>query len=217
MIRVLICDDQAIVREGLDAMLQAVPTLKIVGLAKHGREALELVKTLQPNVVLMDLKMPRMDGVKATRLIREQYPAVAVLVLTTYATDDWLLDALRAGAAGYLLKDTGRDDLVRAIEGTARGETYLDPHVAGSILSKAIDPAKDAPLSKKKKSFDYDLTTQECKILTLIAQGKSNPEIGEQLYLSPGTVRNYVSRIFGKLHIGHRTQAAVIAVQMGLV
>lgn len=217
MIRVLICDDQAIVREGLEAMLQAVPTLKIVGLAKHGREALQMVPTLRPNVVLMDLKMPRMDGIKATRLIREQYPAVAILVLTTYASDDWLLDALRAGAAGYLLKDTGRDDLVRAIEGTARGETYLDPHVAGTVLAKAIRPANESSPSATQKHSDYGLTAQERKILTFIAQGKSNPQIGELLYLSPGTVRNYVSRIFGKLNVAHRTQAAVIAVHMGLV
>ena len=217
MIRVLICDDQAIVREGLEAMLQAVPTLKIVGLAKNGREALQMVEKLRVHVVLMDLKMPRMDGIKATRLIREQYPAVAVLVLTTYATDDWLLDALEAGAAGYLLKDTGRDDLVRAIEGTARGETYLDPHVAGTVLAKAIRPANESPPSATQTHSDYGLTAQERKILTLIAQGKSNPEIGKLLYLSSGTVRNYVSRIFGKLHVAHRTQAAVIAVHMGLV
>ncbi len=216
MIRVLICDDQAVVREGLAALLAGASTLHIVGLAQHGREALDMVPMLDPDVVLMDLHMPTFDGVKATRLIREQYPEVAVLVLTTYDSDDWLRDAIEAGAAGYLLKDTRRDELIKAIEGTAQGATHLDPQIAGQVMAWASEArgkrGKEAELSPE----DCDLTARECDILALIAQGKSNPEIGGILRLSAGTVRNYVSRIFVKLDISDRAQAAALAVRLGL-
>jgi DNA-binding NarL/FixJ family response regulator len=214
MIRILICDDQAVVRDGLEAMLQATPNLTVVATARHGREAVELAAVLKPDVVLMDLKMPKMDGVKATRLIREQQPAVAVLVLTTYATDEWVMEAIQAGASGYLLKDTRREALVKAIEGTVAGKTFLDPEIAGTILNQAtLDHNQTSIISPEK----YDLSARECTILTLIAAGKSNPEIGEALHLSAGTIRNYISRIFEKLGVSDRTQAAVWAVRLGLV
>lgn len=212
-ITVLICDDQAVVREGLAAILGTVPHLKVVGLASHGQEALELIASQQPQVVLMDLNMPVMNGVQATRRIRKQFPGVAVLVLTTYATDEWLFDAIRAGATGYLLKDTRRDDLVRAIEGTAQGKAHLDPDVAGKVMNQAAQRTN----TPEQPAGSMNLTSREEEVLRLLAQGLSNPEIATQLALAPGTVRNYVSEIFAKLGVSDRAQAAVMAVKLGLL
>lgn len=217
-ISVLICDDQAVVREGLAAILGTAPQLKVVGLACQGQEALELAARHQPQVVLMDLNMPVMNGVQATRLIHEQFPQMAVLVLTTYATDEWIFDAIRAGATGYLLKDTRRDDLVRAIEGTAQGKAHLDPEVAGKLMSHI---AQIPPQASMPPALALDLpeplTLREQDVLRLLAQGLSNPEIAQQLHLSPGTVRNYVSEIFTKLGVSDRAQAAIAAVKLGLL
>ena len=212
MIRLLICDDQAAVRNGLAAMLRNVSSLRVVGFARNGREAIEMVATVEPHVVLMDLKMPRLNGVKATALICQQYPAVRVLVLTTFATDDWIVDAIQAGASGYLLKDTSRDALVRAIEGTMEGYTYLDPQVAGTVMRQARQPKADT-----LDADAFGLTARERQILVLIANGGTNPEIGRKLHLSAGTIRNYTSRIFDKLDVSDRTQAAILAVRMGLL
>lgn len=214
-ITLLICDDQAVVREGLAAILGTVPHLKVVGLASHGQEALELIASQQPQVVLMDLNMPVMNGVQATRRIREQFPEVAVLVLTTYATDEWLFDAIRAGATGYLLKDTRRGDLVRAIEGTAQGKAHLDPDVAGKVMNQAAQRTNTAEQPAGSMNLPENLTGREEEVLRLLAQGLSNPEIATQLALAPGTVRNYVSEIFAKLGVSDRTQAAVMAVKLG--
>ena len=217
-ISVLICDDQAVVREGLAAILGTVSQLRVTGLASHGQEAIDLVAHTRPDVVLMDLNMPVMNGVQATRLIREQFPGVAVLVLTTYATDEWVFDAIRAGASGYLLKDTRRDDLVRAIEGTAQGKAHLDPEVAGKVMAHiAQNPVLDSSLAGLPLDLPEALTVREQEILRLLAQGLSNPEIAGQLHLSPGTVRNYVSEIFAKLGVSDRAQAAIAAVKLGLL
>ncbi|MCL4296784.1 MAG: response regulator transcription factor [Anaerolineae bacterium] len=215
-ISVLICDDQAVVREGLAAILGTVPHIRVAALASHGQEAVDMVAHTQPDVVLMDLNMPVMNGVQATRFIRQQFPGVNVLVLTTYATDEWVFDAIRAGASGYLLKDTRRDDLVRAIEGTAQGKAHLDPEVAGKIMTHI---AQTPTLSPTIPSLDLPeaLTLREQEVLRLLAQGLSNPEIAGQLHLSPGTVRNYVSEIFTKLGVSDRAQAAIAAVKLGLL
>ena len=142
MIRVLICDDQTVVREGLAAILSTDDEIKLVGLARNGEEALALAATDRPDVVLMDLNMPVMNGIQATQRLRLRHPAVRVLVLTTYADDAWVMDAIRAGAAGYLLKDTRRDDLVAAIKGTAEGKSFLDPTVAGKLMRQMVaEPA----------------------------------------------------------------------------
>lgn len=212
-ISVLICDDQAVVREGLAAILSTVSQIKVVGLAGHGQEALDMVTQQRPDVVLMDLNMPVMNGVQATRRIREQFPQVAVLVLTTHATDEWLFDAIRAGAAGYLLKDTRRDDLVRAIEGTARGQTHLDPAVAGKLMAHVAQEGATA----LPPDLPEPLTPREEEVLRLLAQGLSNPEIAERLNLSAGTVRNYVSEAFAKLGVSDRAQAAIMAVKLRLI
>jgi len=211
MIRVLICDDQAVVRDGLEAILSTDDEIEVVGVARHGEEALALAAERQPDVILMDLKMPVMNGVQATERLRARQPAIRVLILTTYADDAWVLDAVRAGASGYLLKDTRRDLLVAAIKGTAAGQTFLDPTIAGKVLAQAVAPAEPARPSAEA------LTERELGVLRLICRGYSNPEIAQQLHLAPGTVRNYVSAILQKVGAEDRTQAAVLAYQRGLV
>ena len=214
MIRVLICDDQTVVREGLAAILGTDPEIEVAGLASNGREALDLVQEAQPDVVLMDLKMPVMNGVQTTQHLRRAYPEVNVLVLTTYADDQWVLDAVRAGAAGYLLKDTRRDALIDAIKGTVEGRTYLDPAIAGKLTQHVASGV--APPRHAEPQLD-PFTEREQEVLDLLAQGHSNPEIADRLHLARGTVRNYVSVILQKLGVSDRTQAAVVAVQRGLL
>ena len=214
MIRVLICDDQTVVREGLAAILGTDPEIEVVGLASDGRQALLLVPEARPDVVLMDLKMPLMNGVQATQRLQAQYPSVRVLILTTYADEAWVLDAVRAGASGYLLKDTRRDELISAIKGTAQGRSYVDPSVAGKLMRQvASAPGAPAP----DTAWAEVLTERERQVLALLVQGHSNPEIARRLYLAAGTVRNYVSSILQKLGVPDRTQAAVVAIQRGLV
>ena len=212
MISVLICDDQRIVCEGLQTILSASPEIEVLGTAHDGSEALELLEHLQPDVVLMDLKMPIMNGIMATRKICQKYPQIHVLVLTTYDDDEWLFDAIRSGAAGYLLKDTPPDDLIAAILGTAAGQTFIDPNIAGKITASYRE---QTPVSTVPTNLQ--LSPRELDILTLLAQGLSNADIAQQLYLSDGTVRNYTSEIFKKMGVSDRTQAAVLALRYGLV
>jgi DNA-binding NarL/FixJ family response regulator len=198
----------------LAAILGTDPQIEVVGLAGNGQEVQHLVAETQPDLVLMDLKMPVMNGIQATYRLRRQHPNLPVLVLTTYADDEWVLDAVRAGAAGYLLKDTRRDELIAAIKGTAQGRTYLDPSVAATVMKQAAFGT--GPTSQKPPGVE-ELTDRERQILHLLAKGYSNPEIAERLHLAAGTVRNYVSAILQKLGVDDRTQAAVFAVQQGLV
>ena len=212
MIKVLICDDQVIVCEGLSRILENDDEIEVVGVAYDGAEALDMVAKKKPDLVLMDLKMPNMNGVVATRKIRETNPDVRVLVLTTYDDDEWVFDAIRGGASGYLLKDTPPHDLIDAIKGTVQGKTFVDPNIAGKVL---------ASVSKRNRvavpPSHYALSEREGEILKLLAQGLTNADIARQLYLTEGTVRNYTSEIFKKLGVSDRTQAAVTALRMGLV
>lgn len=212
MIRVLICDDQHVVCEGLRAILSTVPQIQVVGLAHDGAEAVELATTMRPDVVLMDLKMPIVNGVQATREILARLPGVRVLVLTTYDADEWVFDAIRAGASGYLLKDSPREALVAAVEGTAAGKTHVDPAVAGRLFAHVAQggPGPTSPLLES-------LTERERQILALLGRGLSNAGIAEHLHVAEGTVRNHVSAILGKLDVGDRTQAALLALRFGLV
>ena len=212
MIRVLICDDQDIVRQGLEVILSTASNIEVVGTAVDGAEALDLVPELRPDVVLMDLKMPGMNGIVATQRICDVFPDVKVLVLTTYDADEWVFDAIRSGASGYLLKDTPREELIQAIEGTASGKTHVDPDVAGKILAHA---ARTAPAPKTK--IVDELSEREVEVLKLLARGLTNADIAERLFLSEGTVRNYVSAILAKLDVTDRTQAAILALRYGLV
>ncbi len=212
MIKVLICDDQEIVCEGLQLILSSDAEIRVVGQAHNGLEALELMPTVQPNLVLMDLKMPVMNGILATRKIKEKYPEVRVLVLTTYDDDEWLFDAVRAGASGYLLKDRPRSELLKAIKGTVNGDSFVDPAVAGKLLGQI---AQNTP--PRQSPVEISLSERETEVLQLLAQGLANADIAQRLYLSEGTVRNYTSSIFAKLNVSDRTQAVVLALRYGLV
>jgi DNA-binding NarL/FixJ family response regulator len=213
MIRVLICDDQWIVCEGLEAILGGDPEIQVVGIAHDGAEALEQIPEARPDVVLMDLRMPGMNGIQATARIRERHPQVKVLVLTTYGTDEWVFDAIRSGAAGYLLKGTPRAMLLESVKGTAAGQTYVDPAVAGKLLGQIAQQTTPPP----NQAILDALSERELDVLRLLARGLSNSEIASRLYLSPGTVRNYVSSVLGKLQVADRTHAAVLALRYGLV
>jgi DNA-binding NarL/FixJ family response regulator len=209
--KVIICDDQAIVRDGLEMLLKLDPDIQVIGTAEDGSAAIELVAKNVPDLVLMDLKMPIVNGVEATRQIRSRNPEVKILVLTTYNDDEWVFDAIKAGASGYLLKDTPRDELIKAIRGTVTGKTYVDPSIAGKVLDQ-VSSRQSQPTTQ----ITSKLTDREIDILRLIAKGFSNTDISERLYLSEGTVRNHVSSILSKLGVSDRTQAAVIAIQHGL-
>ena len=212
MIRVLICDDQDVVREGLSAILGTAPGIEVVGMAEDGARAVELTEKHKPDIILMDLNMPGMNGIQATRMIRERFPSARILALTTYDADEWVFDAIRAGAAGYLLKDTPRAGLIKAVEGTVSGQTFVDPSVAGKLFAHVAGTTvvHDTTVAES-------LSPREREILRLLADGLPNTEIAKQLFLSEGTVRNYVSGIFTKLGVTDRTQAAVIALRHGLV
>jgi len=212
VIRVLICDDQAIACEGLQAILSTAPDIEVVGVAHDGAQAVDMIPETRPDLVLMDLKMPVMNGIQATRQIRERYPQVRVLVLTTYDDDEWVFDAIRGGAAGYLLKDTPREKLIEAIRDTVEGKVHVDPAVAGKLLAQIATQGAAPP----DTSIADGLSAREREVLGLVARGLANAEIASRLYLSEGTVRNYVSSILAKLNVADRTQAAVLALRYGL-
>src|SRR5512139_3558752 len=193
VIRLLICDDQDIVCEGLRAMLAPVLQIEVVGLAKNGLEAVEQTHKLQPDLVLMDLKMPRMNGIQATKAIREKFPQVRVLVLTTYDADEWVINAIRNGAAGYLLKDTPQEELVKAILNTVKGWNPIDPQVAGRLIDHVTNTSLSTLPDRKPSS---QRSEREPEVLQLLANGLGNSEIARRLFLSEGTVKNYVSVIF---------------------
>ena len=213
-IRLLICDDQAIVCEGLRAMLSPIPEIEIVGVAHNGVEAIDLTRRLHPDLILMDLKMPKMNGIQATKTLREQFPGIHVLVLTTYDADEWVINAIRSGAAGYLLKDTPQEELVKAIRNTVKGWNPIDPKVAGKILDQVTH--QSTPPQQDQKLISQ-LSEREREVLGLLASGFGNSEIAKALFLSEGTVKNYVSMIFSKLGVTDRTQAAILAIRAGLV
>ncbi len=213
-IRLLICDDQAIVCEGLRAILDGVPHIEVVGVANNGADALELTRTTQPDLVLMDLKMPRMNGIQATKAIRDQFPDARILVLTTYADEDWVIDAIRAGAAGYVLKDTPQEELLKAIRETMQGWSHIDPQVAAKLLKHVADQPDQVLENRKLIS---QLSERERDVLGLLASGLCNADIAQRLFLSEGTVKNYVSIIFSKLGVADRTQAALVAIRAGVV
>lgn len=210
-IRVLVCDDQAVVREGLELILNADPGIEVVGLAADGQQAIELAIARKPDVVLMDLKMPMINGIQATERIRRGLPKTRVLVLTTFGEDEWVFDAIRGGAAGYLLKGTPRQEIIAAVKGTYAGKSYIDPEVGGRLLQEVGRTPKTAT------TLHPDLSARELEILKLIAKGLNNAEISKQLHITPGTVRNYVSAVLSKLDVKDRTQAALAAVRHGLV
>lgn len=207
-VKVMIVDDHAIVREGLSMLLGEETGVEVVGEARDGSEALTRIGLLQPDVVLMDLVMPEMDGIAATAQIREQYPDCQVLVLTSFAEDQRVPDAIQAGAVGYLLKDVLKTDLLRAIHDAAKGEPTLHPEAQRRLMQQVVAPSTPNLLET--------LTDREMDVLQLIARGNSNKEIAAALHLTEGTVKGYVSTILGKLQVADRTQAALYAVKHGV-
>jgi DNA-binding NarL/FixJ family response regulator len=215
MTRIVIADDQALFREGLRTLLSTRPDMDVVGEASEGDEAVALVEKLRPDVVLMDLQMPRADGIQATARIRERWPEIPVLVLTTFDDDANLFGALRAGAAGYLLKDVSSETLISAIQAAARGESFLQSTVTGRVVGAfARLMESDGP---KADALVLPLSARERDILTLVGTGASNKEIANRLCLAEGTIKNHVTNILAKLDVRDRTQAAIRARQLGIV
>jgi NarL family two-component system response regulator LiaR len=208
-IQVFIADDHAIVRRGITAVLEIVPDIEVVGEAENGRDAVYLVAQLRPDVVLMDLVMPEMDGIEAIRRIKERQPEVCILVLTTFAGEEQVLPAIKAGALGYHLKDSRPEALVRAIRQVHRGEASLHPLIARKVLEELSRPSDRPPTPDP-------LTPREVEVLRLVAQGLENWEIAEKLVITEATVRTHVSNITGKLHVASRTQAALYALREGI-
>jgi NarL family two-component system response regulator LiaR len=219
-IRVLLVDDHVIVRDGIRALLATEPDIRVVGEAGDGQEAIAEAQRLQPDVLLMDLVMPGLDGLEAIRRIVAQQPQARILVLTSFATNDMVFPAIKAGAMGYLLKDCDAEELVQAIRQVYRGQSSLHPRIARLVLQEVAGgrPGPDAkpPGSARASSVVEPLTARELDVLKRVAQGKSNREIAEELVLAEGTVRTHVSNILSKLHLASRTQATLYALREGL-
>jgi len=214
IIRVLIADDHAIVRKGIRALLATEPDIEVAGEAENGQEAVAQAETLQPDVILMDLVMPEMDGIEAIRRITARQPSASILVLTSFAADDKVFPAIKAGALGYLLKDSGPEELVQAIRQVYQGESSLHPTIARKLLQELSRPPE--PSTAPDSDLVDPLTEREVEVLRLVAQGQSNREIADQLIISEATVRTHVSNILSKLHLASRTQAALYALREGL-
>ncbi len=209
-IRVLIVDDHTIVRKGIRALLAEIAGIEVVGEADNGQEAIAQAETLHPDVILMDLAMPKMDGIEATRQIKASQPESRILVMTSFAADDKVFPAIKAGALGYLLKESAPEDLVQAIRQIHRGESSLHPTIARKVLQEITHPSDRPPTPNP-------LTEREAEVLRLVAQGLSNQDIAKKLNISDPTVRTHVSNIMGKLHLATRIQAALYALREGLV
>lgn len=207
MIRLLIADDHGVVRQGLKMYLGIDPELTIIGEAQNGIEAVRMAQELRPDVVLMDLLMPVMDGIRATEAIRREFPDIEVVALTSVLEDSLIVEAVRAGAIGYMLKDTNAQDLIRSIKAAAAGQVQLSPQVAARLLQEVRTP----------ESTLEPLTPREQEVLRLIALGKSNKEISQALSIGDQTVKSHVSHILEKLRVPSRTQAALFAIRNGLV
>ena len=209
VIRVYLADDHPIVRRGIKQLLSTEAGIEVVGEGTNGREAVADVDGLKPDIVLMDLVMPVMDGIEATRQIKASNPSIQILVLTSFATDDKIFPAIKAGALGYLIKDTGPDELLQAIRQLHKGQPTLHPSIAQKLL-------KELSLASEPAQQPVPLTEREAEVLKLIAHGLSNQEIAETLVVSAATVYTHVSKILEKLHLASRTQAALYALREGL-
>lgn len=209
IIRILIVDDHAVVRKGIRALLATEPTLEVLDEAKDGIEAVAKFEKLKPDVLLLDLLMPNMSGIEVIRDLKGKYPEVKILVLTSFAADEQVFPAIKAGALGYLLKDTQPEDLINAIGQVFQGESFLSPAIARMVLEEVFKPG-EKPLSPDP------LTKREIEVLQVLAKGKSNREIGETLHITEATVRTHVSNILAKLHLASRTEAALYAIKEGV-
>ncbi len=216
MIKILICDDQSLFREALRTLLSSFDELNVIGEAANGEEALRQAVSLSPDVVLMDLRMPIMDGVEATRRISQLGKGIKVIVLTTFDDDETVFDGLRAGAVGYLLKDVSSEKLIEAIQAAYNGDYFLLPSITAKVVSEFSKISK--PIRKHKDEMIPDpLSPREIEILRVVATGASNKEIAEQLFISEGTVKNHLSSILGKLGVRDRMQAILKAKELGII
>ncbi|WP_420000569.1 response regulator [Streptomyces boninensis] len=214
--RVVVADDQTVVREGIVMLLGLLPGIEVVGAAGDGEEAVALVAEHAPDVVLMDLRMPRVDGVAATRRIRSEHPGTQVVVLTTYADDESLFPALEAGARGYLTKDAGAEEIVRAIDSVLSGEAGLSPKVQAMLLERVATPGPTPAAAVTSEPPD-GLTAREAEVLSLVAEGLSNTEIARRLHVSQATVKTHINNLFAKTGVRDRAQAVRYAYRRGLV
>ncbi len=214
-IRVLIADDHQVVREGLSAILKTKEDIEVIGEARDGVEAVEKAREFKPDVILMDISMPRMNGVEATRRIKLEHPQIGIVVLTMYEEEEYIFDLVKAGATGYMLKNSDSAQIIKAIRSTYQGESMLQPSVATKILSE-FSHLSQRPAPKPSRN-DQDLTDREIQVIKLIADGKTNKEIANVLAISEKTVKNHVRNIFQKLEVDDRTKAAIIAIKKGLI
>ncbi len=210
-IRVLLADDHNVLRQGMAQVLEAQPDITVVAQASNGKEAYRLAMQHQPDVILMDINMPEMDGVAAAQKITAELPQTGIIILTMYRRDDYVFEAIKAGASGYLLKEAELDELLDAIRAVAQGEAVIDPSIAGRVLAELRRPRR-TPVEAVPELADRDL-----EILQLVAQGLSNQEIADRLFLAEKTIRNRLSLIFKRLHLENRTQAALYALREGLI
>jgi DNA-binding NarL/FixJ family response regulator len=214
--RLIIADDHALLRSGIRSMLAGEPDLEVVGEAADGQEALQLCRLLRPDLVLMDVRMPKMDGLVATRAIKEELPRISVVMVTMQNDPDYLFEAVIAGAAGYVLKGATPDQLTEALRQVLNGEFLLDQRLTVDLLRSMADRGR-ANLPSRPEPLDEPLTARETEILQLLAQGRTNPQIAGEFVVSPGTVKNHVRHIIAKLGVSDRTQAAVRAIELGLL
>lgn len=201
--KVLIVDDNGLIRDSLKILLSLEPDIEVVGIASNGQQAFELCQKTRPDIVLMDIRMPIMDGVLGTKLIKEHFNDIKIIILTTFKDDEYIREAIKNGAEGYILKNQSSDSIVDSLRAVYKGNTVLDKEVADTLTSML----KDKP--EKKNKIDYELGNRELEILKLISEGLSNKEIGAKLYLSEGTVRNYITGLLDKLNLRDRTQLAI--------
>ncbi len=209
IIRVLLVDDHNVLRQGMAQVLETQPDMSVVAQARNGVEAIKQAQEQQPNVILMDINMPQMDGVEATRKITAVSPNTGIIILTMYRRDDYVFEAIKAGARGYLLKEVELDELLEGIRAVARGEAIIDPAIANRVLAAFRKP-------EPKQEQESSLTERDLDILRLLAKGSTNQEIADQLHIAEKTVRNRLTQIFRKLHLENRSQAIVYALQEGI-
>ncbi len=223
MARIAIVDDHALARQGLRDMLADEPDIEVVGEASNGREALDLCRRLRPDLILMDVRMPEMDGLAATRKVKQEYPGTSVLMMTMHENLDYLYEAIKAGAAGYVLKDATQHDVFSAVRRVLCGESPLDTELAARLLRKITSeggPPGSPPEPSRKgwqRTYMLPLTARELEVLQLMKLGQTNPQISKNLWISMGTVKNHVEHIIAKLGVSDRTQAVVCAMESGLL
>lgn len=214
-IKVMITDDQRLMREGLKTILDLEEDLTVVGLAENGKDALNKIADVQPDIILMDIRMPVMDGVECTGIIKKQYPGVKVIILTTFDDDEFIIEALKNGAVGYILKDLSSEKLVGAIRDVYEGNSIMQPEIAAKVISRITGTIKEPMHNNAANQLKHTegLTDREKVVLRLVGKGMSNIEIAKKLYISEGTVKNYISNLYGKLEVRDRSKLTLYAIE----